>query len=520
MPETLPEAWEMILALRAQVETLGQSLAGSQRKVEQQQQLIEQYLRRLYGPRSEKFNPAQLMLALGLPAVEPPAATPPPPPPPPSSPARRRRSAGHGRLPLPDHLERVVVDLEVAAEERRCPVTGAPMVCIGYDESEKLEYQPGRLFVRVYRRAKYASPDRSAGAAAGVKMAPLPDLPIARCKADAGLLAYAIVSRFADHLPWYRLDQIFAREGVDIARSTLDGWALAVADALVPLGEALQRAVLDTDVLYTDDTPAPMLAPGTGKTHTARLWVYVRGGHGPPLYAYDFTLDRRAQRPREYLAGFQGHIHADAYAGYDNLFSQPGVIEVGCWAHCRRKFDEAMSSRPLEASEVLAAIARVYAFEKEVRDQDAATRRQHRQQHARPLLLGLFERLPVLRTQTVPSEPLRKAIDYALNQQQALLRFLADGRLAADNNTSENALRPFALSRKNSLFSGNQRGGRAAALYLGLLMSCKAHQVNPWAYFDDLLRRVMAHPVSQLRQLLPDQWRPLERDPRGLIVAR
>jgi len=521
MPETLLEAWEMITALQAQIAVLGRSLEGAQSTIQQQQHLLEQYIRRLYGRRSEQFDPAQLILTLSLGE---PAATAtvevPAPPTPPANPARERRPQPHGRLPIPAHLERVVVELEVDEKDRVCPRTGQPMVLIGYDECEKLEYHPSRIYVRVYRRAKYASPDRLEGARVGVLAAPLPDHPIDRCKADVGLIAHAIVSKYTDHLPLYRQDNILKREGVEIARSTLDGWVMATAEALWPLGEALKKAVLDTDILFTDDTPAPMLEPGRGKTRKARLWVYVRGGHGPPLFAYDFTLDRRQQRPREYLGSYQGHIHADAYAGYDNLFSQPDVIEVGCWCHARRRFDEAMSSRPLEASEVLGCLSRVYALEKEVRGQDPEVRRQHRLTHVKPRLTALFERLVEWRPAALPSEPLRKAIDYALNQQQALLRFLDDGRLEPDNNAAENAIRPFAVGRRNWLFAGSARGGRAAALYLGLIESCKAYQVNPWAYFDDVLRRVMSHPVSQLRALLPDQWQPLERDARGLIVAR
>jgi transposase len=520
MPETLLEAWEMITALRSQIEVLGRSLHGAQLTISQQQHLLEQYVRRLYGPRSEKFDPAQLMLLLplGQPAASVTADAPPAAPP--TTTGRAPRHHPHGRLPIPAHLERVVVELEVDEKDRVCPRTGQPMVLIGYDECEKLEYRPGRLFVRVYRRAKYASPDRLEGASVGVLAAPLPDHPIERCKADVGLIAHAIVSKFGDHIPLYRLDGIFAREGVEISRSTLDGWALATADALWPLGQALKKAVLDTDVLFTDDTPAPLLEPGRGKTRKARLWVYVRGGHGPPLFAYDFTLDRRQQRPRQYLGPYRGYVHADAYGGYDSLFSQEGVIEVACWAHVRRRFDEAMTSRPLEASAVLGCLGRVYALEKEVRGEDAEVRRQHRLTHIKPLLIGLFERLAEQRSAALPSEPLRKAIDYALNQRQALLRFLEDGRLEPDNNTAENAIRPIAIGRKNWLFAGSERGGCAAALYLGLIQSCKARQINPWAYFDDVLRRVMSHPVSQLRALLPDHWQPLERDDRGLIGSR
>lgn len=265
----LAQQGEKLQAQQTQIEVLEGSLKTALATITRQQHQLEQYLKRLYGRRSEQYYPDQLLLDPLLRLSLPEAAPAPPPPPVPATP--------HGRLPIPEHLERVVIDLELAEAERICPHTGTPMVCIGYEESEKLEYRPGRLFVNVYRRAKYASPDRIGGNGVGVLTAPVPDHPIAKCKADLGLIAHAIVSKFADHLPFYRQDAIFSREGVEIGRSTLDGWALATADALAPLGEALKQAVLDTDVLFTDDSPMPLLEAGRGQTRTARLWVYVRG---------------------------------------------------------------------------------------------------------------------------------------------------------------------------------------------------------------------------------------------------
>jgi len=526
MVTSLAEAQQVIAqkdaaigALEAQVEVLDRSLKTALATIAKQQHQLEQCLKRLYGRSSETYHPDQLLLEpLLLQSLSAATASPLPVPPATPAPERPRRHTPHGRLPIPEHLERVIIDLEVPESERLCPRTGKPMVVIGYEDSEKLEYRPGRLFVNVYRRTKYASPDRVAGNGVGVLMAPLPDHPIPKCKADVGLIAHAIVSKYADHIPLYRQDAIFSREGVDIARSTLDDWALATADALEPLGVALKRAVLATDVLFTDDTHIPLLERGRGKTRQARMWVYIRGAPGPPLTAYDFTLDRRKQRPLEYLGRYQGYIHADAYSGYDQLFAQDGVIEIGCWCHGRRRFDEAMTSRPREASEILARLGQVYALEKQWRGEPAAVRKQQRLTHVQPLLTTLFDRVGQMRSITLPSEPLRQAIDYVLHQRQALLRFLEDGRLELDNNTAENAIRPLALGRKNYLFCGSERGGRAAALYLGLIQSCKACDLNPWAYFDDVLRRLMSHPVHRLRELLPDQWQPVTREAHGLIA--
>jgi len=271
-------------------------------------------------------------------------------------------------------------------------------------------------------------------------------------------------------------------------------------------------------VIFTDDSIIPLQVKGNGKVKKARLWVYVRGGQGPPLTVFEFSLDRSKKRPLDFLDGYRGYIHADAYSGYNELFRLQWVIEVGCWVHTRRKFDEAASSRPQEATEIMARIAQLYKIEAECKEMTPDQRRNVREQRSRPILDGIFKRLEELKTNTLPSEPFRKAIDYALNQRQALYRYLEDGRLKPDNNTSENAIRPLALGRKNWLFAGSERGARATALFLGLIQSCKACKVNPWEYFDDMLRRIMSHPVTRLRELLPDQWKPLSKDERGLII--
>ena len=289
-------------------------------------------------------------------------------------------------------------------------------------------------------------------------------------------------------------------------------------EAIQLLEDELKRAVLGRDILFTDDSIIPLQVKGNGRVKKARLWVYVRGGPGPPLTVFDFSRDRSKKRPLGFLDGYKGYVHADAYSGYDELFRKEGIIEVGCWVHTRRKFDEAASSRPQEATEVMARIAQLYKIEAECKEMAPEQRREVRKQRSRPILDGIFKRIEKLKANTLPSEPLRKAIDYALNQRQSLYRYLEDGRLKPDNNTSENAIRPLALGRKNWLFAGSERGARATALFLGLIQSCKVCEVNPWEYFDDMLRRIMSHPVNRLRELLPDQWKPLSRDESGLII--
>jgi hypothetical protein len=287
---------------------------------------------------------------------------------------------------------------------------------------------------------------------------------------------------------------------------------MQVYECIKILEGVFRQAIFESDVIFTDDTPVPLQVKGNGKLKKARLWVYVRGGTGPPLTVYEFSLDRSKKRPLDFLDGYRGYVHADAYGGYDELFRREGIIEVACWAHARRKFDEAVSSRPLEATDILARIARLYhEVETPSADMTPEERCRFRQEHATPILDGIFEKIEEISQRTIPSEPLRKAVDYALNQKKALYRYLEDGRLRPDNNLSENAIRPVALGRKNWLFVGSERGGRAAALFMSLIQSCKDCKINPWEYFDDMLRRVMSQPVNRLRELLPDQWKLLSK---------
>jgi len=510
----LTAKFELVAQQDAQIDALIKKNESLQRQLTTLQHQMEQMLRRLYGRKSEQLNPNQMMLdSIVLQSLDQ-NATAQQPPETASVSAEiikpRKASQHHGRVPIPEHLERVEILLDIPEEQKVSPETGEPLKVIAVEISEKLEYRPGKLIVNVYKRPQYALPDYDESSA-GVIAAPMPDHPIAKCKADVGLLAHVIVSKFADHLPLYRQDGIFEREGVAIPRATQTSWLMQIYESITPLEETLRRAIFESDVLFTDDTAIPLQVKGNGKLKKARLWVYVRGGTGPPLVAYDFSIDRSKRRPLDYLADYHGYVHADAYSGYDELFRKEGIIEVGCWAHARRKFDEAASSRPKEATDILARIARLYH---EVETPCAALtpeeRRRFRQEHAAPLLAGIFEKLEELKRQTIPSEPLRKAIDYALNQRKALFCYIQDGRLRPDNNLAENAMRPVALGRKNWLFVGSERGGRAAALFMSLIKSCKDCDINPWEYFDDMLRRIMSHPVARLRELLPDQWKPAQ----------
>lgn len=513
----------------AHIEKLTEKLESTQRQLTNLQHQMEQLIKRLYGRKSEQINPNQMMFdsillealqqnqgqadlssAVVDDSIESPVIK------------KKKASQHHGRMPIPEHLPRVEILLDIPEEQKICPVTGEPLKVISVEISEKLEYRPGKLVVNVYKRPQYAISDKAdndADECPGVISASMPEHPIAKCKADVGLISHIIVSKFADHLPLYRQESIFDRENVLIPRTTQSCWMMQVYESIQILEQVFRQAIFEDDIIFTDDTVIPLQDNGKGKLKKARMWVYVRGGTGPPLIVYEFSIDRTKKRPLDFLEGYKGYAHADAYSGYDELFRKEEIIEVGCWAHARRKFDEAVSSRPKEATEILVWIARLYhEVETPCRDMTPDERKRFRQENATPILDQIFARVEQMRNQTIPSEPLRKAIEYTLNQRKALCRYLEDGRLKPDNNTAENAMRPVAVSRKNWLFVGSERGGRAAALYMSLVQSCKACKINPWEYFDDMLRRIMTHPVSRLRELLPDQWKPLPRDARGMIL--
>ena len=505
---TLAQAQEQLRQKDLHIGELTEQLALTQRTVQALQHQIEQLTRRLYGPKSEKYHPGQLLFdGLLIAGLDQPL----PPPAPAAVPVKShtRKADGHAREELPAHLERVEVLIDLPDEDKCCPETGEPLVKIGEERTEKLAYQKERLYVKAFVRPKYASAARKNGSSvSGIQIAGLPLFPIAKCKADTSLLAHVAVSKYVDHQPLYRQEQIFARESLAIPRTTLDGWLMELADgALQPLYLVLKADLLSGDVLYTDDTPVRLLVKGNGKTRQARLWAY-RGGTGPPAVVFDFSIDRRKERPIEFLALYRGWVHADAYSGYDELFRREGIVEVGCWVHARRGFDEAVGSSPREATEMLALIRRLYEVEAEARELSDEGRAALRTEKAGPVVQFTLTRAEQMRPDALPKSPLGQALTYLLNQRQALQRYLYDGRLRPDNNLAENVLRPLALGRKNWLFCGSERGGRAAAVFFSLLQTCLLNDVNPHAWLQDVLDRILAHPSDRLAELLPYNWKP------------
>ena len=484
---------------------------------------LEKLTRRYFGPSSEKSQePSGQQLLFALPQPEAPLVLPPAAANV-TTPAKRH---GGGRRKLPPELMRRRIEYTVPEEQRKCPCCGEVMQPFGEEISEQLEYHPASLFVLEHVKIKYACAKQCAEKPV---TAPGPEKVVDKGSAGPGLLAWNVISKFGDHQPNYRQEDIFARHGMEISRSTQCGWQATVADLLAPLYKRMAALTLLSAKLHTDDTPIKVLEPGRGKTREARFWVYC-GDEANPFVVFDYTPNRSRDGPEKFLQGFKGYLQADAYAGYNRIFAGPRVSEVACWAHARRHFFDAQDT-DARAGEMMRLIGELYRIEDPVRSVIAAAlklplekraaalaqayllRRELRQTQALPVLNKIKAWLDARVLDALPKSPLGEAVTYALNQWAALLRFTENGALEIDNNTAENALRPIALGRKNYLFLGNDQGGRRAAILYSLIRTCERHGVNAWEYLRDVLVRISTHPASRIDELLPHRWKPATAPP-------
>ena len=405
------------------------------------------------------------------------------------------------RRPLPDHLPRSEQVLEAG---EACGDCGGKLKRVGEDVTEELEYVPGRFVVNRFIRPRMACTccDR-------FHQAPLPSRPIERGRPGPGLLAHVLVSKYADHLPLYRQSGIYAREGIDLERSTLADWVGKTTALLEPLAEALGAHVRAGTAIHADDTPVNVLSPGHGKTRTGRVWVYARderpwGSDVPPAAFYRFSMDRKGIRPAGHLKGYTGFMHADGYAGFEELYRIGGITEVACLAHIRRKFfDEAQSKGTPIAAEALTRIAALYAVEAEARGQPPDQRAAIRQAKARPVFEDLITWLQSELPKISGKSDLAKAIRYALSRLPRLEVYLSDGHLEIDNNAAERTMRGLAIGRKNWLFAGSEGGGHAAAIAYTLIETAKLNDVDPQAWLTHVLSRIADHPINRVADLAP-----------------
>ena len=523
------------LVLKQLVVQLLEELQKANARLERQEHHMHLLLKRIYGSTSEKFDPLQGVLfdaGAGEEAIAPSTEASPPAADatPVSVPASKKNRDRHGRGRIPDDAKREEVVHDLTDAEKAAMGGAENLVELPPETSEQLDWRPSTFFVVVHVRKKYARKEQlpESGltlAEQNVAVAKKPPEAIPGGLAGPGLMAQVIVCKGADHLPLHRLEGIFQRQGVRIARQTMDGWWLATAEFLQPLYALAVRVVLASHVIHTDDTTVNIRNAQEKREYTARFWPYV-GDPLHPLTVFDYTATHQRAGPAAFLKDYRGYVQADAFNGYDGIYleSDGRIIEVGCWAHARRKYVE---SRRLDAARMetaLAWIGKLYAVEKDLRErcqdewhqltlQERAMQiAAQRQERSRPLLDDFHTWLERESHNVLPKSDVRGAIDYTLNNWAALIVYCNDGWLDIDNNEGENSLRGLCLGRRNWLFCGNDRGGRAAAVHFSLLASCKRHGHDPWVYYRDVLTRLPAilpaASEEDLLALLPHRWKP------------
>jgi transposase len=501
--------------LSAQLINQQQVLAAKQRQAEQREELLKArdlkiqaltlelaHLRRIrYGVRSEALTAEQRDLfqetwSADIEAAQ--ASLEHLSPTPAEAPAQPRQRAHPGRQALPDHLPRI--DYRHEPQSCACAQCGGALTQIGEDISEKLDMEPARFFVNRHIRPQYAC-----RACETISAAPLPPAIIDGGLGAVGLFVWVIISKYVDHLPLYRLEQIAARQGVGLTRVTLAQWVGRIGVALEPLADRLAELLRQRLILHADETPVAQLNPGAGKTKRAYLWAYHSNvlETGPPLVVFDYQSTRAGVHARTFLAGWAGHLMVDDFGGYKALFDN-GVIELACLAHARRKFFEIQAASPSPiAAEALVRIGQLYQIEAQAKDLGVPERAGLRERYAQPLLAQLREWMISTRMSVAEGSGTARALDYSLKRWEALSRYATRGDLPIDNNPVENAIRPIALGRKNWLFTGSERAGKRAAAIQSLLGTAKLNGLDPALWLRDTLEKLPLWPNSRIDELLP-----------------
>lgn len=502
-------------ALRGEVRRSHEALKIAQLTIDKMKVELA-YLRRMkYGRSSEKLEHAQLELVGGQiaqPVVEPPADA--------DSDdglksnvtslekerKKREPKTRPGLRELPAHLPRRTV-VHTPLGGCGCTACGGGLREIGQDVSEVLDYEPGTFHV-----VRHVRPKLACAGCRTITQALAPTRPMDRCMAGAGLLTHIAVSKFADHVPLYRLCQIYGRDGVEMSRSTITDMIGNCGLLLTPLAEAVGRHVLKADKVHGDDTPIRALGGKGENAHTGRLWVYVRddrssGDKAPPAVWFQYSADRKGEHPARHLRNFSGILQADAYSGYNAIYKDGRILEAGCWSHARRKlWDIHVKQKRLPgtlAHQGLVRIGEVFKVEAEVNGRSALRRRRMRQARTAPVLKELKSWMNATLAQVSAKSPMALAIGYSLSNWTALTNFVGDGRIDAHNNTAERALRGVAIGRKNYLHVGSDAGGHTAAVMYTLLGTAKLNGINPQRYLRHVLERIADHPSNRIDELLP-----------------
>lgn len=491
---------QRVEGLDQHVEKLGKQVHHFRTVNEQLTHEIALLKRHRFAKRSEQLNPAQAsllddLLDTDIAAIEAELAALQPAPA--SSEARQKPK----RAPLPAQFPRTLIHHEPDNTQCTC---GCALKRIGEDVSEKLDYTPGVFTVERHIRGKWICDQCET-----LIQAPVPAHVIDKGIPTAGLLAQVMIAKFADHLPLYRQEKIFGRAGLAIPRSTLAQWVGACGVQLQPLVDALRDVVLQHNVIHADETPVPMLSPGTRKTHRAYVWAYATTPFAElSVVVYDFTPSRAGEHARTFLHGWKGQLVCDGFSGYSASFDL-GVTEIACMAHARRKFfDLHATNKSQIAEKALHYIAILYEVEREVRDLEPDLRRRIRQEKSAPVIDALHTWMLGQRQLVPEGSAIAKALDYSLKRWTALSRYLDDGAVPIDNNWVENQIRPWAIGRSNWLFAGSLRSGKRAAALMSLIQSARLNGHDPYAYLKDVLARLPTQKMSQIDELLPHKWQP------------
>jgi len=413
---------------------------------------------------------------------------------------KKKQAPSRGELPA--HLPRKEVVIEPDTDT-------TDLVRIGEEITETLDYTPGRLFVVRRIRVKYAHPKDEGR---GVIIGQLPERPIEKGIAEAGLLASVLVDKYVDHLPLYRQVQRFKREGITLPTSTVEGWVKQSADLLVPLYDRLCELVLESPYIQADETPIDVQDTRLkGRNHRGQFWVYHapydERGSPRPLVAMRYCDSRRKEEASDFQKGFKGDLQSDGYSAYRQFEEQDSVLTFGCMAHARRKFFEAKGSNPEPAIHVLELIKALYGIESDLREDSFEERKRARQERSLPLLQELKRYAQSVKD--VPKSKWSTAVGYLCGQWERLVRYCEHGHVAIDNNRVENAIRPIALGKKNYLFAGSHSAAQRSALIYSLLGTCKMNEVNPLEYLSDVLGRIKSHPYKRIDELLPHRWKQI-----------
>jgi transposase len=439
-------------------------------------------------------------------------------------PAPRRRNANHrGRRPLPAHLMRCVHEIHPPEQDQTCPSCHHAKTIFGADVTEELEMIPAKFFVNRYVRHKYACPCCQGSVSQG----PLPPRPLERGIPGPGVLADLIASKYAEHMPLYRMQERYRRAGIKISLSTFCDWVDHVANLAAPIVEAMKKLVLASRKVHTDDTPITVLDPSRWPVHSRRgyMWVYI-SEFGDVVF--DFTNSHKRDGPASFLKGYRGYLQADAFSGYDGIYAGGEIFEVACWAHARRKFYETLVHYPTEAKRIVELIGGLYAVESRAKKLAASMSQAHsadgrelndeqrrtwedkllawRQRFSRRRLARLRRYLDELSPQVLPKSPLGKAISYTLKNWKALNRYTEAAFLSIDNNLSERQIKLMVIGRKNWMFAGSENAARNSAILFSIVASCKLIGVDPFAYFRDILTRLQNHPADRIHELVPREW--------------